>query len=55
MTLLLQSLGFGILFGLVMLLANHDKPSKLLILLKYFLIGTGGYFLYHWIMNRLFS
>ncbi|WP_342578240.1 hypothetical protein [Psychrobacillus sp. FSL K6-2843] len=51
MILLFKSLGFGVLFGLVMLLANVDKPSKLLIFLKYFLIGTGGYFLYEWIMG----
>ncbi|MBD8591681.1 MULTISPECIES: hypothetical protein [Peribacillus] len=51
MTLLFQSLGFGVLFGLVMLLANHDKPNKLLIFLKYFLIGTGGHFLYEWILG----
>ncbi|WP_227940426.1 hypothetical protein [Alkalihalobacillus deserti] len=46
MALLFQSLGFGLLFGLVIFLVNHDKPKKLFIFVKYFLIGTGGYFLY---------
>lgn len=51
MTLLYQSLGFGVLFGLFMLFVNYDKPNKLLIFLKYFLIGTGGHYVYEWILG----
>ncbi len=54
MTLLFQTLGFGFLFGIVMLLVNHDKPRKVQVFLKYFFIGTGGYFLYEWIMKSIF-
>jgi hypothetical protein len=55
MELLFQSLGFGFIFGLVILLVNRDKPKKLLIFIKNFLVGTGGYFLYEWIMNSLLA
>lgn len=55
MDLLFQSLGFGVLFGLGILIANYNKENKLWISHKYFFIGGGVYFIYQWCMDAIFK
>lgn len=55
MTLLVQSLGFGVVYGFIMLISNFKKPNKFRLALKYLILGTLGYFLYKWALYLWFS